>query len=57
VPDKRLRIDGYQLTYHPEGINPINKRLLLKYGISDFTITAQTKFPLYVVCRCIHASR
>jgi len=37
-----LRNDRYQLTYYPEGINPINKRLLL-ISSSDATIQLRYK--------------
>jgi VWFA-related protein len=37
-----LRNDRYQLTYYPEGINPINKRLLL-ISSSDSTIQLRYK--------------
>jgi VWFA-related protein len=37
-----LRNDRYQLTYYPEGINPINKRLLL-ISSSDATIRLRYK--------------
>ena len=37
-----LRNDRYQLTYFPEGINPINKRLLL-VSSSDPTLKMRYK--------------
>jgi VWFA-related protein len=37
-----LRNDRYQLTYYPEGINPINKRLLL-ISASDATVRLRYK--------------
>lgn len=37
-----MRNDRYQLTYFPEGVNPINKRLLL-LSASDATVTLRYK--------------
>ena len=37
-----LRNDRYQLTYFPEGINPINKRLLL-LSTTDQTVKLRYK--------------
>jgi VWFA-related protein len=39
-----LRNDRYQLTYYPEGINPINKRLLL---VSSSEPTLQMRYKAY----------